>query len=373
MVSVRTDLVVAAAIGLSAIFVLKGIRSTAEELPSRKTKSKAKTTSARRRKAYELQTSSSSSDADSFMTPSPPRSPMPSTRSKRGVPKRYGFRPICMNCDCPPKENEAALRGNFDNGTESLTHWQGFTMDEARQHADDHQLRAMAKSPREIIEILQKGNVRFWTGSATRPEKSAFERRALISKQFPSVAVLGCADSRVPIEIVFDMGLGDMFVVRVAGNCLDNGTQASLQFAVVHLQVKVVLVLGHEGCGAIKAAQKSMQDIQKEPTALAGLLGKLHGGLNKSRLDQVYDARAQDREAVVTNVKRQVADLTKDDTIMSRVKSKDLIIVGGMYEISSGIVDFVEEVSDAPLAKACLLSPRNPKSTDESAVQNGKN
>jgi carbonic anhydrase len=89
-------------------------------------------------------------------------------------------------------------------------------------------------------------------GSATRPEVSAFERRALISLQYPSVAILGCSDSRVPIEIVFDHGLGDIFVIRVAGNCLDTTTTASLQYAINHLRVKVIVVMGHEGCGALK-------------------------------------------------------------------------------------------------------------------------
>merc|ERR1712226_1692090 len=112
---------------------------------------------------------------------------------------------------------------------------------------------------------MGRGNVRFWTGQATRPEKSAFERRALISKQFPSVAVLGCSDSRVPVEIVFDQGLGDMFVVRVAGNCLDTSTSASLDYAVHHLKVKVVVVLGHEGCGAEKAAGLPLEKIEQEP------------------------------------------------------------------------------------------------------------
>jgi carbonic anhydrase len=73
---------------------------------------------------------------------------------------------------------------------------------------------------------------------------SAFERRALIMQQYPSVAILGCSDSRVPIEIVFDQGLGDMFVIRVAGNCLDTTTTASLQYAVQHLHVKLIVVMG---------------------------------------------------------------------------------------------------------------------------------
>jgi carbonic anhydrase len=76
------------------------------------------------------------------------------------------------------------------------------------------------------------------------PQVSAFERRALIMQQYPSVAILGCSDSRVPIEIVFDQGLGDMFVIRVAGNCLDTTTTASLQYAVQHLHVKLIVVMG---------------------------------------------------------------------------------------------------------------------------------
>merc|ERR1712241_1639953 len=150
---------------------------------------------------------------------------------------------------------------------------------------------------------LQRGNARFWTGQATRPERSAFERRALISKQFPSTAILSCSDSRVPIEIVFDQGLGDMFVIRVAGNCLDTSTTASLQYAVHHLKVKVLIVMGHEGCGAIKAAQLPMDAIDKEPESLGTLLKDLRRGLNAADMAGVSDVKAQDREAVTRNVK----------------------------------------------------------------------
>merc|ERR1719436_832501 len=122
--------------------------------------------------------------------------------------------------------------------------------------------------PWEILAELQRGNARFWMNCANRPERSAFERRGLISKQFPSVAVLGCSDSRVPTEIVFDQGLGDLFVIRVAGNALDTATLASLQYAVHHLKVKLVLVLGHELCGAVKAAQLPIEALEGEPLQL---------------------------------------------------------------------------------------------------------
>merc|ERR1739848_668569 len=110
-------------------------------------------------------------------------------------------------------------------------------------------------------------------------ETSAFERRALISKQFPSTAILGCSDSRVPVEIIFDQGLGDMFVIRVAGNCLDTTTIASLQYAVHHLKIKVLIVMGPEGCGAVKAAQLPVDAINKEPESLGTLLKGMRKGL----------------------------------------------------------------------------------------------
>merc|ERR1712039_214902 len=136
----------------------------------------------------------------------------------------------------------------------------------------------VAKTPTEIFADLQRGNTRFWTGQASRPEASFFDRRALLNKQFPSVAVLACADSRVPTEMVFDQGLG-----------------------------------------GIKA------------------------GLDLEGLKNLKDARALDREAVSCNVKRQVETLCRDKVIMGKVRKEELLVVGGFYELSSGIVDFFSQ------------------------------
>merc|ERR1719282_2282781 len=194
----------------------------------------------------------------------------------------------------------------------------GFSMEQARIMAESGKAQAMTRTPQEVLAELQRGNVRFWTGQATRPEKSAFERRALISKQFPSVAILGCSDSRVPVEIVFDQGLGDIFVIRVAGNCLDTATTASLQYAVHHLKVKLLIVMGHEGCGAVKAAQLPLDAINKEPEVLGKLLKGLRRGLDAADIAKVQDTKAADREAVTTNVKAQVESLARDKGIMAR-------------------------------------------------------
>lgn len=221
----------------------------------------------------------------------------------------------------------------------------GFSMEQARIMADANQASAMKRAPAEVLAELQRGNVRFWTGQATRPEKSAFERRALISKQFPHTAILSCSDSRVPIEIVFDQGLGDMFVIRVAGNCLDTSTTASLQYAVHHLKVKVLIVMGHEGCGAVKAAQLPLDAINQEPESLGTLLKSMRRGLEAADIGGVRDVKAQDREAVTSNVKVQVETLTQDKGVMAKVRSGELIMLGAFYELSSGIVDFFHEVS----------------------------
>lgn len=132
-----------------------------------------------------------------------------------------------------------------------------------------------------------------------------------------------------------------MFVVRVAGNCLGVTTEASLEYAVHHLNVKVLLVLGHEGCGAIKAAGLPMEQINQEPEALASVLKGLKAGLDDCKhINNILDARARDREAVATNVKNQVIKLTEDPKILAKVNEGKMKIVGGFYEISSGIVDF---------------------------------
>jgi len=248
------------------------------------------------------------------------------------------------------------LASDIDDDSKIPCH--GLSMEEARQLVDAADAKSKERSAGDVLAALQRGNARFWTGNASRPEKNAFERRSLIMKQFPSVAVLGCSDSRVPVEIIFDQGLGDMFVVRVAGNCLDTSTRASLDYAVDHLKVKVVVVLGHEGCGAVKAAGLPIDQINKESPALSEALKRIKSGLDEDRLAHVRDAKAHDREAVATNVRRQVEQLLRNEALSKKIRERELIVVGAFYEISSGIVDFfldgsdVTNASDFPIVEA---------------------
>ena len=168
-------------------------------------------------------------------------------------------------------------------------------------------------TPREVLLKLQQGNSRFWMGLADRPEMSAMERRALIMQQTPKVAVLGCSDSRVPIEIVFDQGLGDIFAIRVAGNVYGGPVKGSVEYAVAVLKVKLVVVMGHEGCGAVRAAGTPMTAEKAASVPLVTeLLNEIKSGLDNNRsIDSIRDGRARDREAVVTHVLAQMRRLMK--------------------------------------------------------------
>lgn len=224
---------------------------------------------------------------------------------------------------------------------------EGFSMSDARAHAQKLHKNAKDKTPKEVLDGLQKGNTRFWTGGATRPEVDAFHRRALIMQQYPSVVILGCSDSRVPIEIIFDQGLGDIFVIRVAGNLLDKSTMASLEYAVAHLKVKVLMILGHEGCGAVRAAIQLDKCMDCHPENLSTMLTDIKKGLNEKHLACIQDHRARDRESVVMNVRAQLEVLEKESLFMDKVKAQELIVVGAFYEISSGIVDFFHSSGEA--------------------------
>ncbi len=202
-------------------------------------------------------------------------------------------------------------------------------------------------SPEAAIAALKRGNERFFSGQAQRPEKSANERRAQIAVQTPFAVVLGCSDSRVPIEIVFDQGLGDLFIVRVAGNIADPATLGSIEYAVTHLKCQLVMVLGHEGCGAVQAAMLSAAELEAEPPHVRYLIGRIQPAV--TGLPRIRDKKALMREAVINHVRHQVAVLRQNTVIAAGEASSELAVIGGFYEISSGAVDFLETEEELAL------------------------
>ena len=211
----------------------------------------------------------------------------------------------------------------------------GATMEEIAKLKDP-----VATSPEEAIRALKTGNARFFGGRAQRPETSAAERRSQILGQTPFGVILSCADSRVPTEIVFDQGLGDLFITRVAGNVIDRTTLGSIEYAIGHLKTHVVVVMGHEGCGAVKAALLPPEARARETENIQFLLDQIVPAVEK--LPAIRDEKAKMREAVISNVRLQVQNLKRVKFIQDAIRSKKIAVLGAFYEITSGAVDFLE-------------------------------
>ncbi|MEJ7848567.1 MAG: carbonic anhydrase [Pyrinomonadaceae bacterium] len=220
----------------------------------------------------------------------------------------------------------------------------GATMEEIAQLRDP-----IAKNPQEAIRALKAGNSRFFSGSARRPELSAAERRSQILAQTPFAVILSCSDSRVPTEIVFDQGLGNLFITRVAGNVIETGTLGSIEYGIEHLKTHVVVVLGHEGCGAVKAALLTPEQRSRESESIQSLLNSILPAVSK--LPKIRDEKAKLREAVIANVRLQVQNLKKTKLIQSAIASNRIAVIGAFYEITSGAVDFFETDEELRVAQ----------------------
>ncbi len=197
-----------------------------------------------------------------------------------------------------------------------------------------------ANTPAEALHALKDGNARFYSGAPQRTALAANERRAQIMSQTPFAVVLGCADSRVPVEIVFDQGPGDIFSIRVAGNIVEASTLGSIEYAVRYLKVHLVIVMGHEGCGAVTAALRDETERQNEPEYIRFLLDHIAPAVRD--LPPIRDSKARMREAVILNVRHQVEQLKTNPIVTAAVERKQIEVIGAFYEIGSGAVDFLE-------------------------------
>lgn len=204
--------------------------------------------------------------------------------------------------------------------------------------------QADIQTPAEAIQALKDGNARFFSGAAARPELGANERRAQIMGQTPFAAILACSDSRVPVELVFDQGFGQLFVVRVAGNVVGDAGLGTLEYAIRHLDVHLIMVMGHEGCGAVAAAMSPAEQLNEEPDHLRRLIARIQPSVEN--LPPIRDKKARMREAVLNNVRHQVAVLRSKEVIREAEESGKIQVIGGFYEIGSGAVDFLVEAEE---------------------------
>jgi carbonic anhydrase len=192
-------------------------------------------------------------------------------------------------------------------------------------------------SPDAALEALRRGNARYVDGVSLRHDFK-HEREALAGGQNPYAAILSCADSRIAPEYAFDSGRGDLFVCRVAGNFASDETIASLEYAVAVLNVPLILVLGHDSCGAVDATIKSLKDNTTLPGRLPSLVAAIAPAV-KAVLQQGGDTLAN---ATRQNVIDNVAKLSSATPILSAaVEQKKLKVVGGIYRLKNGRVDMV--------------------------------
>lgn len=198
-------------------------------------------------------------------------------------------------------------------------------------------------NPATAWKALKKGNERFVAGKPDHPSQSVEHRASLAAGQQPIAAILGCSDSRVAAELIFDQGLGDLFVVRTAGQAIDTAVLGSIEYAVTVLNVPLIVILGHNSCGAVKAAIGAIDDGAipggfvrdvVERVAPSILLGRRDG---LTRVDEFEDRHV--RETVAQLVERSKA-------VSERVAAGTLAIAGVTYHLADGRAELCDHVGD---------------------------
>lgn len=195
-------------------------------------------------------------------------------------------------------------------------------------------------SPADVLAWLQAGNARFTSGT-TRSRDLLAQAAATADGQHPLAAILGCIDSRVPVESVFDLGIGDAFVARTAGNVVDDDILGSLEFATEVAGARVILVLGHSACGAVKGASAGV-----ELGHLTGLLAKIAPAVRDASGGDPRPGGDDEQlvaRAVEANVRRGVAAISDRSSVIGDLcATGDLVVVGGVYDLATGHVTMLE-------------------------------
>lgn len=195
-------------------------------------------------------------------------------------------------------------------------------------------------SPDDSLKLLEEGNARFVNGEATIKDISEDKREDLaVEGQFPFAVIVGCSDSRVPPELIFDQGLGDLFEIRVAGNVIDPVSLGSVEYAAEHLGCQLVVVMGHEKCGAVKATMEGGE----APGSIGSIVEKIKPSVEKVKAsgtaeDQVYE------KSIDENIKNSIAEVEKSPIVEELVTSGKLKVVGAKYDLDTGKVEILSEV-----------------------------
>ncbi len=200
----------------------------------------------------------------------------------------------------------------------------------------------------EALNRLREGNKRFVSGERISDAlTSRVNLKELATGQEPFAVVLGCSDARVPAEIVFDQGLGDLFVIRVAGNIVAPSTVGSVEFAAERTGARLVVVMGHTMCGAIEATlEEIVRPDESQSPNLRAIVNRIRPSLETLLLTEFgHDKESLMREAVRANISASVDHLKQGSEILKHlIRNEDLLIVGAEYSLETGVVDFFDDV-----------------------------
>ncbi|NUQ64049.1 MAG: carbonic anhydrase [Pirellulales bacterium] len=198
----------------------------------------------------------------------------------------------------------------------------------------------------EALERLKEGNRRFVSGVLSLETLMKQMRRSeVLEGQEPFAVILGCSDSRVPVEIVFDQGLGDLFVIRIAGNIVAPSQVGSIEFASQRYGARLVVVLGHTRCGAVRATLEELQQPSSQQSRnLSSIVGRIRPSIEGLLATELsHDQEALMRQAVRANVRVSANYLRHGSEVLERLIAREgLLVVGAEYSLETGVVDFFD-------------------------------
>ena len=204
---------------------------------------------------------------------------------------------------------------------------------------------------REGLERLVEGNRRFVSGNPIHDSLSSRARRTeLTNGQAPFAIILGCSDSRVPAETVFDQGLGDLFVIRVAGNIVASSQVGSVEFAAARFGTRLVVVLGHSQCGAILATLEELQQpVENQSRNLRSIVDRVRPSVETLLATEIrHDRDALVRAAVRANIRVSVNQLRNGSAVLEGlIQRGDLVVVGAEYSLDTGQVELLDGIPQA--------------------------
>lgn len=205
----------------------------------------------------------------------------------------------------------------------------------------EHTEEALQPTPAQAWQKLKEGNQRFVAGEVAHPNQNAARRSSLTESQHPMAVIFGCSDSRLAAEIIFDVGLGDVFVVRTAGQVIDDAVLGSIEFSVDALHVPLIVVLGHDSCGAVNAAVNSAQSGDMPQGYVRDLVERILPSVLAAQRSGAMTVN----ETVAEHVKQTVQRLTNHSRVLHEaVNDGRTAVVGVTYSLAEGTADMVSTI-----------------------------